>query len=604
MTTADFLTIDLPAMLVAVFAATSCGLLGNFLVLRRQALIGDAISHVVLPGIVAGFLVAGTISTLPLMLGAMAAAILAAGLIELFQRAGRLDSGAAMGVVFTTMFAGGIVLLEQSGAANVHLDAEHALYGNLESTLWLGVTDWSDLTSIVALAELPRTLVTLAAVTAFVVVLVVLFFKELQVTTFDAGLAASLGLPVRVISVSLIVVVAVAAVAAFEAVGSILVIAMFICPAATARLLTDNLARQLWISAAVAAVAGIGGYLAAAFGPVLLGGTNSLSAAGMIAVAAGALQTLAILFAPRYGVVSQSRQRAARRLDLAGGKVLQNAHVGAPRRPGGRRAHGGSSRRGGALGRRDRGAVGRRAGRGGMIDFYYWPTPNGWKISIMLEECGLEYRTIPVNISRGEQFAPEFLAISPNNRMPAIVDHDDPDGPMPVFESGAILLHLAERTGRFMPTDRVGRKETLEWLFWQVGNLGPMAGQHSHYWNYAEGDHPYPAKRYANEYNRCIGVLERRLEGRDWIVGDAYSIADMASFPWVLIAKAMGQALDDFPNVARWRAAVKDRPAVQRGVDLGKELRRTAKPTDEERELLYNQSAASTAALADRAAKN
>ncbi|MEK9645273.1 MAG: glutathione binding-like protein [Alphaproteobacteria bacterium] len=239
-----------------------------------------------------------------------------------------------------------------------------------------------------------------------------------------------------------------------------------------------------------------------------------------------------------------------------------------------------------------------------MIDFYYWPTPNGWKISIMLEECGLEYRTIPVNISRGEQFAPEFLAISPNNRMPAIVDHDDPDGPMPVFESGAILLHLAERTGRFMPTDRVGRKETLEWLFWQVGNLGPMAGQHSHYWNYAEGDHPYSAKRYANEYNRCIGVLERRLEGRDWIVGDAYSIADMASFPWVLIAKAMGQALDDFPNVARWRAAVKDRPAVQRGVDLGKELRRTAKPTDEERELLYNQSAASTAALADRAAKN
>jgi manganese/zinc/iron transport system permease protein len=321
-TAADFLTIDLPAMLVAVFAATSCGLLGNFLVLRRQALIGDAISHVVLPGIVAGFLVAGAISTLPLMLGAMAAAILAAGLIELIQRAGRLESGAAMGVVFTTMFAGGIVLLEQSGAANVHLDAEHALYGNLESTLWLGVTGWSDLTSAAALAELPRTLVTLAAVTAFVAVLVVLFFKELQVTTFDAGLAASLGLPVRAISVSLIVVVAVAAVAAFETVGSILVIAMFICPAATARLLTDNLARQLWISAAVAAVAGIGGYVAAAFGPGLWGGTDSLSAAGMIAVAAGALQTLAILFAPRYGVVSQARQRAARRLDLAGGNPV------------------------------------------------------------------------------------------------------------------------------------------------------------------------------------------------------------------------------------------------------------------------------------------
>lgn len=322
MTAADFLTIDLPAMLVAVFAATSCGLLGNFLVLRRQALIGDAISHVVLPGIVTGFLVAGAVATLPLMLGAMAAAILAAGLIELIQRAGRLESGAAMGVVFTTMFAGGIVLLEQSGAANVHIDAEHALYGNLESTLWLGVSGWSDLANGAALAELPRTLVALAAVTAIVAILIVLFFKELQVTTFDAGLAASLGLPVRAISISLVVVVAVAAVAAFEALGSILVIAMFICPAATARLLTDNLARQLWISAGVAAVAGIGGYAGAAFGPGLWGGADSLNAAGMIAVAAGFLQTVAILFAPRYGVISQYRQRAAQRLDLAGGNPV------------------------------------------------------------------------------------------------------------------------------------------------------------------------------------------------------------------------------------------------------------------------------------------
>jgi GST-like protein len=222
-----------------------------------------------------------------------------------------------------------------------------------------------------------------------------------------------------------------------------------------------------------------------------------------------------------------------------------------------------------------------------MIDFYYWPTPNGWKVSIMLEECGLPYRVVPVNISKGDQFKPEFLAISPNNRMPAIVD----DG-MPVFESGAILLHLAETANRFMPADRLGRKEALEWLFWQVGNLGPMAGQLSHFVNYAQGEHPYSHQRYANEYNRCLGVLERRLEGRDYILGE-YSIADMASFPWVLISKPLCQALDEFPNVARWREAIKQRPAVQRGIDLGKEWRRRAPPTEEERQILFNQTARS-----------
>ena len=220
-----------------------------------------------------------------------------------------------------------------------------------------------------------------------------------------------------------------------------------------------------------------------------------------------------------------------------------------------------------------------------MIDFYYWPTPNGWKVSIMLEECGLPYRVMPVNIGKGDQFKPEFLAISPNNRMPAIVDDE-----VSVFESGAILLHLAEKSGRFMPTDRRGRKETLEWLFWQVGNLGPMAGQLSHFVNYAQGEHPYSHQRYANEYNRCLGVLERRLEGREYILGE-YSIADMASFPWVLISRPLGQALDEFPNVARWREAIKQRPAVQRGIDLGKELRRRAPPDDEERRILFNQTA-------------
>ena len=227
-----------------------------------------------------------------------------------------------------------------------------------------------------------------------------------------------------------------------------------------------------------------------------------------------------------------------------------------------------------------------------MIDFYYWPTPNGWKVSIMLEECGLDYRLMPVDIGKGEQFAPDFLAFSPNNRMPAIVDHDAQGGPMSVFESGAILMHLAERTGRFMPTDRRGLNEAREWLFWQVGNLGPMAGQLSHFVNYAEGEHPYSHQRYADEYNRCLGVLERRLEGRDYILG-AYSVADMASWPWVLIAKPLGQPLDDFPNVTRWRQAVKERPAVQRGVDLGKELRRSGPPSDAERMILYNQTAAS-----------
>ena len=225
-----------------------------------------------------------------------------------------------------------------------------------------------------------------------------------------------------------------------------------------------------------------------------------------------------------------------------------------------------------------------------MIDFHYWPTPNGWKISIMLEECGLPYRMIPVDIGKGEQHRLAFLTISPNGRMPAIVDHDAAGGPLSVFESGAILLHLAERAGRFAPTDPRERTALMEWLFWQVGNLGPMAGQLSHYVNYAQGDHPYSHERYAGEYRRCLKVLERRLEGRDFILGD-YSIADMAAWPWVLIAKPLGQLLEDLPNVARWRSAVKARPAVQRGVDLGKAMRRSAPPTDDERRILFNQKA-------------
>lgn len=225
-----------------------------------------------------------------------------------------------------------------------------------------------------------------------------------------------------------------------------------------------------------------------------------------------------------------------------------------------------------------------------MIDFYYWPTPNGWKVSIMLEETGLPYRVVPVDITRGDQHRPEFLAISPNGRMPAIVNHDAEGSPLSVFESGAILLHLAEKAGRFAPTSPRERTALNEWLFWQVGNLGPMAGQLSHFRNYAQGQHPYALDRYAAEYHRCLEVLERRLDGRDYILGE-YGIADMASWPWVLITKPLGQVLDNFPNVSRWRAAIRDRSAVQRGVDLAKDLRRSAPPMEEERRILFNQPA-------------
>ncbi|MEM7424025.1 MAG: glutathione S-transferase N-terminal domain-containing protein [Pseudomonadota bacterium] len=226
-----------------------------------------------------------------------------------------------------------------------------------------------------------------------------------------------------------------------------------------------------------------------------------------------------------------------------------------------------------------------------MIEFYYWPTPNGWKVAMMLEELGVAYKPVPVNISKGDQFAPAFLAISPNNRMPAIVDHTGGVEPVTVFESGAILWYLAEKTGRFMSRDPIERKETMEWLFWQVGGQGPMAGQLSHFVNYAPAEkRDYGQTRYAGEYDRLLGVLDRRLEGRDWIVGDAYSIADMICWPWVLIAKPLGADLAPFANVRKWRTAIKERPATQTAVNLGKEFRRTAPPDDEERKLLFEQS--------------
>ncbi len=203
------------------------------------------------------------------------------------------------------------------------------------------------------------------------------------------------------------------------------------------------------------------------------------------------------------------------------------------------------------------------------IDFYYSPTPNGWKISIMLEECELPYNTILMDLKKGDQFQSDFLRISPNNRMPAIVDYNEKSAPVTIFESGAILLYLAEKTGKFIPNSKLGKKKVMEWLFWQVGNLGPMGGQHSHFWNYAPESEKdgYAANRYAEEYDRCLEVLERQLQGQEYIVNE-YSIADIISWPWVLIAKAMGRSLDAYPNVTNWRQRVKERPAVRKGVDL------------------------------------
>ena len=215
-----------------------------------------------------------------------------------------------------------------------------------------------------------------------------------------------------------------------------------------------------------------------------------------------------------------------------------------------------------------------------MIDLYYAPTPNGWKISIMLEEAEIEYNVIPVNLGAGDQFEPEFLKISPNNRMPVIVDHDGPQGEeISVFESGAILMYLGEKSGKFFPQSDRERIRVLEWLFWQIGGLGPMAGQVSHFVNYAPnfpGDHSYSEKRYKNEYDRLLGVMDMVLEERDYLAGD-YSIADMASFPWVTAYKRYEVNLDTFKNVRRWFDEIKSRPAVRKGMDVGKENRNFGK---------------------------
>lgn len=224
-----------------------------------------------------------------------------------------------------------------------------------------------------------------------------------------------------------------------------------------------------------------------------------------------------------------------------------------------------------------------------MIDLYFWPTPNGKKVSIMLEECELPYNVVPVDIGRGAQFSPEFLRISPNNRIPAVIDHDED---LSIFESGAILMYLAEKAGRFMPVPLKERYEVVQWLIWQVAGLGPMAGQLSHFVNYAPEPVPYARKRYADEYDRLLCVMDNRLAEQEFLAGE-YSIADMAAFPWVMSYKRLEASLDELPDLRRWLDAIKQRPAVRRGLDLGSDWKRPELTDAEARKVLFGQTAKS-----------
>jgi GST-like protein len=233
-----------------------------------------------------------------------------------------------------------------------------------------------------------------------------------------------------------------------------------------------------------------------------------------------------------------------------------------------------------------------------MIDLYYWPTPNGHKITLFLDETGLPYRIVPINIGKGEQFAPNFLKIAPNNRMPAIVDHEPADGgePQSVFESGAILIYLALKTGRFYGETPRQRTEILQWLMWQMGGLGPMAGQNHHFSQYAAEKIPYAIDRYVKETNRLYGVLDRQLATHAFIVGDDYSIADMAAYPWIVQHDRQGQRLEDFPNIHRWFDAIAARPATIKAYATGEAIRAASTAmTEEEKAILFGQTAASIA---------
>jgi GST-like protein len=231
-----------------------------------------------------------------------------------------------------------------------------------------------------------------------------------------------------------------------------------------------------------------------------------------------------------------------------------------------------------------------------MIDLHYWPTPNGHKITMFLEETSMPYTIMPVNIGKGEQFQPEFLAISPNNRMPAIVDHTplERGAPISVFESGAILLYLADKSEQFIPSDARGRVEVLQWLFWQVGGLGPMLGQNHHFNRYAPEKIPYAIDRYVKETNRLYGVLNKRLADREFVAG-GYSIADMAAYPWIVPYEAQGQKLEEFPHLQRWFEAIKGRPATQRAYERGAAISTNTTMSEEAKKVLFGQTAQTAA---------
>ena len=296
---AEFVPLTLPPLIIAMLAAIACAAPGNFLLLRKQSLLGDAMSHVVLPGIVAAFLLTGSAAQPIMLAGALAAAALSSLLIEAIRRSTGADPGAAMGVTFTAMFALGVLLLELSGAGTVHLDVEHALSGNLEGLIWIDATGWASLVDPAALATLPPELPALAAAAATILAILALVWRPLTIATFDEGFAASVGIPTRLISAGLIGLTALAAVAAFSAVGSILTIAMLICPAATARLLTDSLPRQMALSLAAAATAAVLGTILAGYLPLMMGFSFSVSAAGSIATLSGMLLACAAVFGPR-----------------------------------------------------------------------------------------------------------------------------------------------------------------------------------------------------------------------------------------------------------------------------------------------------------------
>ncbi|SPH22882.1 Manganese transport system membrane protein MntB [Ascidiaceihabitans donghaensis] len=298
MSGAEFVPLSLTPMLIGIFVAMACALPGNFLLLRRQALIGDAISHVVLPGIVVAFLLSGMVAALPMLLGAAAAAVIAVAAIEAIQRLGKIEPGAAMGVVFTTMFAGGVLLLEQSDTSSVHLDVEHALFGNLESLIWLDALGWSSLLDLDALSGLPVELPRMAGTLVLVGLFIGVFWRPLKISTFDEGFAQTIGMRTRPLGLALVVVSAIAAVAAFDAVGSIIVIAMFICPPAAARMMTNRLETQVAWSMLFALLAAVAGYVLAGYGPLWLGFDASVSAAGMIATMSGVNLALAAILGP------------------------------------------------------------------------------------------------------------------------------------------------------------------------------------------------------------------------------------------------------------------------------------------------------------------